>query len=183
MQAWVLKFNTLVEPELWEFFTQRNKNKLFKRYRYIRNNRHPVYSGDDSRMTRILFTRNQPIIRSSRKVLEWKLYVARQVRDLAPEVWFRRSPQTILRFGVVSSPLRVFSFQNMHSCEGYAVSHLFVVSWLLLSEIFPAGIKGRAVSIATILNWGTNLIVSLTFLDMLSKCPLKFVSLWLHKAC
>lgn len=42
------------------------------------------------------------------------------------------------------------------------------VSWLLLSEIFPAGIKGRAVSIATILNWGTNLIVSLTFLDMLT---------------
>lgn len=42
------------------------------------------------------------------------------------------------------------------------------VSWLLLSEIFPAGIKGRAFSIATILNWGTNLMVSLTFLDMLS---------------
>ena len=43
------------------------------------------------------------------------------------------------------------------------------VSWLLLSEIFPAGIKGRAFSIATVLNWGTNLLVSLTFLDMLSK--------------
>ena len=45
----------------------------------------------------------------------------------------------------------------------------FTVSWLLLSEIFPAGIKGRAFSIATVLNWGTNLMVSLTFLDMLSK--------------
>ncbi|KAL9980903.1 hypothetical protein ACROYT_G009544 [Oculina patagonica] len=42
------------------------------------------------------------------------------------------------------------------------------VSWLLLSEIFPAGIKGRAFSIVTVLNWGTNLLVSLTFLDMLS---------------
>ena len=43
------------------------------------------------------------------------------------------------------------------------------VSWLLLSEIFPAGITGRAFSIVTVLNWGTNLLVSLTFLDMLSK--------------
>lgn len=42
------------------------------------------------------------------------------------------------------------------------------VSWLLLSEIFPAGITGRAFSIVTVLNWGTNLLVSLTFLDMLS---------------
>ncbi|KAK2562364.1 Solute carrier family 2, partial [Acropora cervicornis] len=47
---------------------------------------------------------------------------------------------------------------------------LFVVSWLLLSEIFPAGIKGRAFSIATVLNWGTNLVVSFTFLDMLIIC-------------
>lgn len=43
------------------------------------------------------------------------------------------------------------------------------VSWLLLSEIFPTGIKGRAFSIATVLNWGTNLVVSFTFLDLLSK--------------
>ena len=49
------------------------------------------------------------------------------------------------------------------------IDYLSAVSWLLLSEIFPAGIKGRAFSIATVLNWGTNLVVSLTFLDMLSK--------------
>ena len=38
----------------------------------------------------------------------------------------------------------------------------------MLIEIFPAGITGRAFSIVTVLNWGTNLLVSLTFLDMLS---------------
>lgn len=48
------------------------------------------------------------------------------------------------------------------------------VSWLLLSEIFPAGITGRAFSIVTVLNWGTNLLVSLTFLDMLSKYSGRF---------
>ena len=31
------------------------------------------------------------------------------------------------------------------------------VTWLLLSEIFPDDIRGRAVSIATVLNWSVNL--------------------------
>lgn len=41
------------------------------------------------------------------------------------------------------------------------------VSWLVLSEIFPDDIRGRAVSIATIFNWGSNLIVSASFLSLL----------------
>ena len=44
---------------------------------------------------------------------------------------------------------------------------VFAVSWLILSEIFPASVRGRAISLATVLNWGTNLIVSLTFLDII----------------
>lgn len=43
----------------------------------------------------------------------------------------------------------------------------FTVSWLILSEIFPASVRGRAISLATVLNWGTNLVVSLTFLDII----------------
>jgi SP family facilitated glucose transporter-like MFS transporter 12 len=38
-----------------------------------------------------------------------------------------------------------------------------------LSTIFPAAIKGRAIAITTILNWGTNLIISSVFLDMMGK--------------
>eukprot|EP01147_Barroeca_monosierra_P001071 gene1071-4302_t len=41
------------------------------------------------------------------------------------------------------------------------------VSWLVLSEIFPDNIRGRAVSIATIFNWGGNLVVSVSFLSLL----------------
>lgn len=41
------------------------------------------------------------------------------------------------------------------------------VSWLVLSEIFPDDIRGRAVSIATVFNWGSNLIVSASFLSLL----------------
>jgi hypothetical protein len=30
-------------------------------------------------------------------------------------------------------------------------------------------VKGRAIAIATVFNWGTNLIVTFTFLDVMSK--------------
>ncbi|XP_060559321.1 solute carrier family 2, facilitated glucose transporter member 10-like isoform X2 [Ruditapes philippinarum] len=42
------------------------------------------------------------------------------------------------------------------------------VTWLVLSEIFPATVKGRAIAIATVFNWGTNLIVTFTFLDVMN---------------
>ncbi|XP_064626361.1 solute carrier family 2, facilitated glucose transporter member 12-like isoform X2 [Lineus longissimus] len=50
--------------------------------------------------------------------------------------------------------------------SAYAFSFGPVV-WLLLSEIFPASIRGRAISMATVLNWATNLLVSFTFLDLM----------------
>lgn len=42
------------------------------------------------------------------------------------------------------------------------------VTWLVLSEIFPAAVKGRAIALATVFNWGTNLIVTFTFLDIMN---------------
>ncbi|XP_035219716.1 solute carrier family 2, facilitated glucose transporter member 10-like isoform X2 [Stegodyphus dumicola] len=42
------------------------------------------------------------------------------------------------------------------------------VTWLVLSEIFPGSLRGRAVSVATCINWGSNIVVSLTFLDILN---------------
>lgn len=41
------------------------------------------------------------------------------------------------------------------------------VFWLLIAEIFPLAIRGRGMSLATIANWGFNMLVSLTFLDLL----------------
>jgi len=40
------------------------------------------------------------------------------------------------------------------------------VFWLMLSEIYPLGIRGRAMSVGTVANWGSNLIVALTFLTL-----------------
>ena len=41
------------------------------------------------------------------------------------------------------------------------------VSWLLLSELFPDDIRARAVAIATIFNWSSNLVVSASFLSLI----------------
>ncbi|HET9100395.1 MAG TPA: sugar porter family MFS transporter [Acidobacteriaceae bacterium] len=48
----------------------------------------------------------------------------------------------------------------------FAIS-LGPVFWLLISEIYPLKIRGRAMSIATVTNWGSNLLVALTFLSLL----------------
>ena len=40
------------------------------------------------------------------------------------------------------------------------------VFWLVLSEIYPLSIRGRAMSIGTAANWSVNLIVAMTFLTL-----------------
>jgi sugar porter (SP) family MFS transporter len=42
------------------------------------------------------------------------------------------------------------------------------VFWLLISEIYPARIRGKAMSIATIANWGANFVVAISFLTLLN---------------
>jgi sugar porter (SP) family MFS transporter len=42
------------------------------------------------------------------------------------------------------------------------------VFWLLISEIYPVKIRGRAMSVATMANWGANFIVTISFLTLLS---------------
>jgi sugar porter (SP) family MFS transporter len=42
------------------------------------------------------------------------------------------------------------------------------VFWLLISEIYPARIRGKSMSIATIANWGANFVVAVTFLTLLN---------------
>jgi MFS transporter, SP family, galactose:H+ symporter len=48
----------------------------------------------------------------------------------------------------------------------FAIS-LGPVFWLMISEIYPLKIRGVAMGIATMANWGSNLLVALTFLSLL----------------
>ncbi len=53
------------------------------------------------------------------------------------------------------------------------------VFWLMLSEIYPLRIRGRAMSVGTIANWSANLIVALSFLTLTHVLG-KPVTFWLY---
>ena len=48
---------------------------------------------------------------------------------------------------------------------GFAVG-LGPVFWLMISEIFPIGVRSKAMSVCTIANWGANFLVAQTFLTL-----------------
>ncbi len=50
----------------------------------------------------------------------------------------------------------------------FAIS-LGPIFWLIIAEIYPLKIRGRAMSIATVANWGFNMIVAATFLTLTQK--------------
>ncbi|ELU03336.1 hypothetical protein CAPTEDRAFT_228172 [Capitella teleta] len=50
---------------------------------------------------------------------------------------------------------------------GYALS-FGPGTWLILSEIFPSPLRGRATSAATVFNWGANLVMSATLLSLIN---------------
>ena len=49
---------------------------------------------------------------------------------------------------------------------GFFAIGLGPVFWLLIAEIFPLALRGRAMSLATVANWVFNLVVSATFLNL-----------------
>lgn len=50
----------------------------------------------------------------------------------------------------------------------FAIS-LGPIFWLMISEIYPLNIRGRAMSLATVANWGFNMLVASTFLTLIEK--------------
>jgi SP family galactose:H+ symporter-like MFS transporter len=69
----------------------------------------------------------------------------------------------IPRLGGLLGPIAAASL--MVYIGSFAVG-LGPVFWLLIAEIYPLKIRGRAMSIATVLNWAANLVVTLTFLSL-----------------
>ena len=50
---------------------------------------------------------------------------------------------------------------------GFFAIGLGPVFWLLIAEIFPLDVRGRGMGVATIANWGFNLLVTVTFLELI----------------
>jgi sugar porter (SP) family MFS transporter len=55
------------------------------------------------------------------------------------------------------------------------------VFWLMLSEIYPLRIRGEAMSVGTVANWGANLVVAISFLT-LTQVLGKPATFWLYGA-
>lgn len=60
----------------------------------------------------------------------------------------------------------------------FAIS-LGPIFWLLISEIYPLRVRGRAMSLATLANWGFNMVVASTFLTLTEKLG-KSGAFWLY---
>ncbi|MCH9626908.1 MAG: putative metabolite transport protein CsbC [Chlamydiales bacterium] len=48
----------------------------------------------------------------------------------------------------------------------FAIS-LGPIFWLLIAEIYPLSVRGKAMSVATFINWSANLLVAITFLTLI----------------
>jgi SP family galactose:H+ symporter-like MFS transporter len=94
----------------------------------------------------------------------------------------------ILSLVVLGAVFMAPDFVSMHSWIVISGLMLFVASfaiglgpvfWLLISEIYPLKIRGMAMGIASVANWGANLIVALTFLS-LAQAIGKSGTFWLY---
>ncbi|NGX44334.1 MAG: hypothetical protein K1060chlam3_00500, partial [Candidatus Anoxychlamydiales bacterium] len=60
----------------------------------------------------------------------------------------------------------VISIVSLMTYVSFFAISLGPVAWLIISEIYPMGIRGRAMGIAIFANWTCNYIISLTFLTL-----------------
>jgi MFS transporter, SP family, galactose:H+ symporter len=73
-----------------------------------------------------------------------------------------------LGFAIGGEPLKWIGVLSLAVYIASFAIGLGPVFWLLISEIFPLNVRGQAASVATMANWLSNFIVSLTFLTLLN---------------
>jgi len=69
--------------------------------------------------------------------------------------------------GGSSAALGWLTALSLAAYVGFFAIGLGPVFWLLISEIFPLYVRGRGMGVATIANWGSNLLVTVTFLELI----------------
>lgn len=69
----------------------------------------------------------------------------------------------------VSSSLKMASLISLLVYVAAFSISLGPMVYVVISEIFPMGVRGRAVSVVSAVNWATNLLISMTFLSVTEK--------------
>ncbi|MCP3966079.1 MAG: sugar porter family MFS transporter [Lentisphaerae bacterium] len=75
----------------------------------------------------------------------------------------------LLRYSATNSLCRYFLIGAMIiyiSCFALGLGNLF---WLLISEIYPLRIRAKAMSLATSINWLSNMVVAMLFLEVVNR--------------
>jgi sugar porter (SP) family MFS transporter len=87
---------------------------------------------------------------------------------------------TGMAIGMIITACAFLSGDELHGGTAYvAIAGLIVytgsfavglgpVFWLMIAEIYPLRIRGQAMSVATIANWGANFVVTISFLTLLN---------------
>nr|XP_020494537.1 solute carrier family 2, facilitated glucose transporter member 12 isoform X1 [Labrus bergylta] len=75
----------------------------------------------------------------------------------------------------VSSSLKVASLISLLVYVAAFSISLGPMVYVVLSEIFPMGVRGRAVSVVSAVNWATNLLISMTFLTVTERIGVHIV--------
>jgi sugar porter (SP) family MFS transporter len=91
--------------------------------------------------------------------------------------------------GMLVTAVAFFGGDQLHGATAYvAITGLLIytgsfavglgpVFWLMIAEIYPLRIRGRAMSVATVANWGANFVVTISFLTLLAAITPKGVFL------
>ncbi|TSU50022.1 Solute carrier family 2, facilitated glucose transporter member 10 [Bagarius yarrelli] len=70
----------------------------------------------------------------------------------------------------------IILFCMMAAVAGFSMS-FGPMTWVVLSEIFPADVRGRAFAFSSCFNWTANLMVTFSFLDVIGTCRRYFRNL------
>jgi sugar porter (SP) family MFS transporter len=85
-----------------------------------------------------------------------------------------------MALGMIVTALAFLGGDQLHGAAAYAaIAGLLIytgsfavglgpVFWLMIAEIYPLRIRGQAMSVATIANWGANFVVTISFLTLLN---------------
>jgi sugar porter (SP) family MFS transporter len=82
-------------------------------------------------------------------------------------------------FLLKGSLVSIISIISLMAYVSFFAIGLGPIAWLIISEIYPMGIRGRAMGIATFANWSFNYILSLSFLTLVDILGKSF-TFWLY---
>jgi sugar porter (SP) family MFS transporter len=72
-------------------------------------------------------------------------------------------------FFVESTMIGKIAMLSLMAYVAFFAIGLGPVTWVVISEIFPLKVRGKAMTVATFVNWFFNYLVSLTFLDLIAQ--------------